>query len=290
LSNDASSDSGAGSASGVTIRHWVEYRGHNLELRAGSTVVGRSTACQIMIDDGLVSRRHAELVVNGDRCSVADAGSVNGVFVNGTKLAAPVELRNGDRVTIGKQDLVYRSTRATSVENAQRLSAETLHGTDLATLARTRPNAPRHQDESEATTRGNVLELLGSVAQKVLALGRGEEAERLLGTSLDNLLIEARDGRSVAPEQLALAADYAVRIAGATLKAKWVDYAVELYTRNRRPWPAPVIEQLYDVLRRVPGVSVVSFREYLDVLHELELGPAERFLVQRIEGLEQLLR
>jgi len=44
-------------------------------------------------------------------------------------------------------------------------------------------------------------------------------------------------------------------------------------------------------VRAAPGVSLTDFRRYLELLHGLQhaMGPAERFLVRRLEGLEGFL-
>ena len=41
----------------TVVRFWLEYQGHSLELRSGAVVVGRSSSCHVVLDDGLVSRR-----------------------------------------------------------------------------------------------------------------------------------------------------------------------------------------------------------------------------------------
>jgi hypothetical protein len=132
--------------------------------------------------------------------------------------------------------------------------------------------------------------MLSGVVEKVLVLGRGEEAERIIGTYLRNVL------RSVKPEgfDAALvdkASMYAVRIADATHKGEWIDYVFELYTIIRRPMPARLVEQLYTSVRRVKGVTLAKYRDYSAMLASIErrLGPSERFIVRRIQGLEELL-
>jgi hypothetical protein len=51
-----------------------------------------------------------------------------------------------------------------------------------------------------------------------------------------------------------------------------------------------VVDELYTAMRKVNGVDLVRLRGYLASLRakQATLGPAERFLVQRIEGLERL--
>jgi pSer/pThr/pTyr-binding forkhead associated (FHA) protein len=62
------------------------------------------------LTDSGVSRRHAQLVTGEDGTAVSDLGSTNGTFVNGAP-AGRTPLRDGDRITIGTTELVYRSGR-----------------------------------------------------------------------------------------------------------------------------------------------------------------------------------
>ncbi|HEX9620561.1 MAG TPA: FHA domain-containing protein [Polyangiaceae bacterium] len=268
---------------------WVDYRGNSHEIRQGETLIGRSSACHIVLDDPLVSRQHARLVVGPEGARVEDAGSVNGMFVNGVRVNQRVVLKDGDRLTIGRQDLVVRIR---SAEPAAVRLAETLHGVQaVRALTDAEASSPFPPGvENEATIRGNAFELLGGVAQKVLALGRGEEAERLLGTFLEQLLRQSYDKKGTQDaEKLDAAADFAIRLGLATGKARWIDYTFELFTVTGRLLRSDLIDQLHTVLRKTSGVSLNRFRAYVGAVRRLELGPAERFLLQRIEGLERLV-
>ena len=46
-------------------------------------VVGRSTLCDVRVDDASVSRRHVEVLLQADKLRVADLGSSNGTRVRG---------------------------------------------------------------------------------------------------------------------------------------------------------------------------------------------------------------
>jgi len=75
-------------------------------LDAGRTVAGRSTDADIFLDDVTVSRKHAEFVRDRDDFVVRDIGSLNGTYVNRTRIDAVV-LRAGDEVQIGKYRLTF---------------------------------------------------------------------------------------------------------------------------------------------------------------------------------------
>src|SRR5690606_27633406 len=107
----------------------------------------------------------------------------------------------GDRIVIGKQEMILRAQGTVSIsadDTHRRFAAETLSGMELPSIKNraTLLDPASHDLESENTHQGQALDLLGGVAEKVLALGRGEEAERILAAYLNNMLEAARRGSS----------------------------------------------------------------------------------------------
>lgn len=70
-------------------------------LAEGSTTVGRANDCTIRIPLAVVSRRHAEIVINSDGAIVKDAGAANGVFLNNRPVDGEETLEPGDQLMIG---------------------------------------------------------------------------------------------------------------------------------------------------------------------------------------------
>jgi pSer/pThr/pTyr-binding forkhead associated (FHA) protein len=56
---------------------------HRMKLSAGTYVLGRADTNEIVLDDKEVSRKHAQLLIDGDVVVVRDLGSGNGTFVGG---------------------------------------------------------------------------------------------------------------------------------------------------------------------------------------------------------------
>ncbi|MEI7547762.1 MAG: FHA domain-containing protein [Actinomycetota bacterium] len=80
--------------------------GAALALDAPLIRLGRTQDCEISLDDITVSRRHAEIVRTATGYIVRDAGSLNGTYVNNTRIdEAP--LRQGDELQVGKFRLVF---------------------------------------------------------------------------------------------------------------------------------------------------------------------------------------
>ncbi len=69
-------------------------------LPRGDLLLGRDPVCDIVIDDDLVSRRHARFVVEDDTVTLVDLGSSNGTQVNGETVRGEVLLKPGDRIRI----------------------------------------------------------------------------------------------------------------------------------------------------------------------------------------------
>jgi predicted component of type VI protein secretion system len=289
----------------------LRYQAHDLELPVGEFVVGRSTECQLSLDDPLVSRRHAVLRVRRDGVSVQDLGSRNGVVVNGTKISGERELTAGDRVSIGSQEMVLHAAADASPaahpgqDDMYRRATQTLgaayvadlrsaiEGDKLPAPAGTQPRSGggliADPPTAEASRSVQSFQLLGGVANKALQMGKAEDAERILQVLLNDVLSRARDGQMLDASVSEPAAHFAAKLAGAMGKVAWLDYCFELYRRLKRVLPAPVVDELYMVVRKFKILDLGSVRAYLEVLREqaATFGPAERFLFQRIEGLER---
>ena len=72
------------------------------EIRAGITTIGRAKENDFVISDALVSRLHAQIRLDGDRCTIRDLGSGNGTFLNGERIDRETRLRPGDVVRIAE--------------------------------------------------------------------------------------------------------------------------------------------------------------------------------------------
>src|SRR5262245_372471 len=82
--------------------------GRVVTVTSGRVVIGRSRECDVRIEDGNVSRRHAELVRESPTAwVVADLGSTNGTEVNGRRVGKRTRVDDGDRITIGGTELVF---------------------------------------------------------------------------------------------------------------------------------------------------------------------------------------
>lgn len=256
-------------------------------LSKSPLVVGRGSDSDIVLTGPLVSRRHAEFHETEAGIVVIDLDSQNGVLVNGVRITSPTALLIGDRLTIGDNEFVLTER---SEARGERTSGFELNPTHESSRVPASTNASANEEASVATRRAQALHLLSSVADKALALGRGQEAEHILGTHLVAALSDAAAGRAVAPEVARIAAQYAVKLATATGKASWLDFAFRLYDELGETIPLPIVDEMYTVLRHVRGIDRDLLRRYTEFLHSraAQLSAPERFVLQRLEGLERL--
>jgi FHA domain/zinc-ribbon domain len=70
------------------------------------TSCGRHPSSDIFLDDITVSRRHAEILREGNRFLVKDTGSLNGTYVNRERVDV-AELVGGDELQVGKFKLMF---------------------------------------------------------------------------------------------------------------------------------------------------------------------------------------
>lgn len=82
--------------------------GRRFRLRAGVNTIGREH-CDILLMDGTVSRRHAQISVENGAATVTDLGSTNGTQVDGSRLipSQPVALAPGTIVRFGNATFTF---------------------------------------------------------------------------------------------------------------------------------------------------------------------------------------
>ena len=232
--------------------------------KVGRFVIGRSETCELPLDDPMVSRQHVALVLATDVVTIEDLGSRNGVLVNEQRLIGSMPLTVGDRLLVGSSEFVLGTPKRDP-------------GADTLVAA--------------PTLRLPAFGLIGMLGDKALALGRPDEAERLLGPHIEQLVADAEGGRRVDLPALERGSEYALKLAAATGNQHWVDCVFRAHRVLRRLFSALLVEELYTVSRKVRQPSWGEFRQYLKTIRELEgeLGPADRFLLSRLEGLERSL-
>src|SRR5215470_15343803 len=88
---------------------WLETSDGQRHALHGSCSLGRTIANTIALDSRSVSRRHALIhLQNIGEFWLIDFGSSNGTFLNKRRLIQPVQLNEGDQITIADTLFTFR--------------------------------------------------------------------------------------------------------------------------------------------------------------------------------------
>jgi pSer/pThr/pTyr-binding forkhead associated (FHA) protein len=71
------------------------------------TSIGRGQKCDIVLTDPHVSTVHAMIQQEKDHFFIDDKKSANGTFINAHLITDRTELNDGDRITLGGQNLLF---------------------------------------------------------------------------------------------------------------------------------------------------------------------------------------
>jgi len=82
--------------------------GQRIPVGTTAIVIGRLPDCAIVLNDSNVSRRHAEIIRQGEDIVLNDLGSTNGTKVNGMAIRSVV-LQDGDEIYIGISRLMLET-------------------------------------------------------------------------------------------------------------------------------------------------------------------------------------
>ncbi len=222
-----------------------------MDLQPGELVIGRSATCGLTIDDPLVSRSHARLIISDDGAFIEDAGSRNGIRVDGKTISGRTALSDGARFRIGTQELMFRALEDNAViPPRRRATGFMIHcpacGLPYSTDATSCPHCGREgasgEDEPTTTTeQAWSIELLAETMHRAQTLGRKQDIERLL--------IQARgllESTSVTVDRRRLdqLANGAIRFAAEEGQVDWARWALGLYSRRGIAPSADVGQQL----------------------------------------------
>jgi hypothetical protein len=246
------------------------YRGNTVWLPPGQLYLGRSVSCHIVIDDPMVSRRHAQMTVTTRHVTVEDLNSINGVYVNGERLVrGPLVLRTGDRIQIGSEELAFGMGTRDGDDRARGMA--TISGLDPVVPAEggdaaAGPNAGAEFEAAERTCKVDALSLVGEAADRALAEGNVAHAEQMLSSYLSDVLNSALSGKPLLDETVVNAMRNGLKLAWATRNGGWFDYIVELLYARRLPPPDEYMESLYATLDQVGSVDLARLRRYVTSL------------------------
>jgi len=252
-----------------------------IDLPQGDTVIGRSATCQVTIEDPLVSREHARIRIAGERATIEDLGSRNGVQVGGALIRSVHLLHDGERVRIGTQEMVFCVGAPAPISVRSRTTgfmchcSECGHAYPLELLECPECGSSDRTDEdtlagvpSSSTQRDWSLDLVVEALHRAESLGRTEEIERVLSQA--RFGIEQRIGNNQVVERpmLDAVADAAATLAVTRGDASWGKWLLSVYA------------SIGSVPPRAVGQSLIA----LPLSERHSLAPAARRVVESVSS------
>jgi len=211
-----------------------------VDLFGDEIIVGRGSMGQVTIDDPMLSRRHLRIDLSGDEPAVEDLHSRNGTQLNGRPLVGRATLRDGDRIRIGTQELVFlipdsiqNNNRTTSgltvcVACAVPYPSASLQCPHCGAVSTERGVATEIRDVAAS---GWTFHLLSQVVERAIGHGRLADAERMLSRGSQELEQQLEIGVEVEPSRVLGVAECAVRLGCALRSARWLQVGARLYVR-----------------------------------------------------------
>ncbi len=241
-------------------RYRLRFLLQELDLHGPEIVIGRSPDCQITIEDPLVSRQHARILIDTTGARVIDLGSRNGVRINGSLIRGEAQLRHNDRLRLGTQDLVFLAID----ETGSRQSRVTGFMTHCQRCGRPFPGesaACPHCGEASFDVDSNTydtitgmpgltgqaawtFQLLGEVIERALATGRKSEAERMMQRAASDMEERLRVGAKLDAKHLAKVALYALRLARLKGQPEWAEWALTVHKEHDLVPAAETLDEL----------------------------------------------
>lgn len=116
--------------------------GRNFEVTTTGLRLGREPGNEVWLDDAGVSRQHARVILHNGAVWVQDAGSRNGVFVNGERVADHRTMKPGDKVAVGVHTFELRLSAPGAASSPPKPAAPPKHRPDARTTFVEDPAAP----------------------------------------------------------------------------------------------------------------------------------------------------
>ena len=98
--------------------HLADGSSREMTLPDKPLVIGKAPECDIVIPDGAISRRHAEIEARAGKVFIKDLKSLNGTRINDQKIGEQeVELKEGDSVSLGRTSISLRFAPPVDIES-----------------------------------------------------------------------------------------------------------------------------------------------------------------------------
>jgi hypothetical protein len=246
-------------------RYRLRFLLQEFDLPRGATLIGRSSDCHVTIEDPLVSRQHARIDIDDTDATLHDLGSRNGVKLNGQPIKGTAKLKDGDRLRVGTQELVFCRVEQAAVSSIAKTTGFLRH------CAKCRlpypqevgscPNCGSAEQLDEETLSGQfggsqgawTVQLLVEVLEKALSLGRVSDATRILRRATAQVEERIASNDPVDTKHMSTLACAAARVSLEAGDPTWGAWSANVYRRMQEIPPSTLIELYAQLAARFPG-------------------------------------
>jgi len=96
---------------GWLVTYTVDRMGVDFRLYEGRNLIGRDMECNITINDGMMSAKHATILFRDNNYALKDEMSSHGTFVNDESIGfEPYMLKDGDVIRMGETIFKFRTS------------------------------------------------------------------------------------------------------------------------------------------------------------------------------------
>jgi hypothetical protein len=284
-------------------RYRLRFHLQEFDLRQGETILGRSPDCQVTIEDPLVSRHHARVIIDGDEAKVEDMGSRNGVRVNGAPIRGATLIKDGDRIRIGTQEVLF--SKAPNVYNPTMRNTGCLRhcalcGTPYAEEMVACPSCGSTEPRDDDTLSGLFgeskqswsLQLLTEVLEKALSMNRQSDALRILRRVTGDVETHISSGRQLDKRQLDTLAELVSRLIEAQASYDWAKWLVAVYAQIKGVPPVLVVQRIASLPHEKLEHLKDNISELVNVIQQSNefLPTEEGASLKKLEKLHQELQ
>ncbi len=290
-------------------RYRLRFLLQEFDLPRGATLIGRSSDCHVTIEDPLVSREHARIVIDDDGPRCEDLGSRNGVKINGVIARGTTRLKDGDRLRIGTQELVFCTVgTATATPSAKTTgflrycaSCRLPYPQELSACPACGATEQVDEDSSSNGPLGAAaqntwgLQLMVEVMEKALRVDRTADAVRVVQRAKTQLEEQLAESGPFDTEQFHIFAAATLRVSVAAKDPAWACWIAHVYGQLKVPPSDAVLALFSDISTSNPVELGPPLADLLAVLRETLGAPAKdlsrpqidahRIAVARLETL-----
>lgn len=282
-------------------RYRLKFPQQEVDLLVGETIIGRSPACTVTIEDPLVSREHAIVRVTDDHAVFEDLGSRNGSRINGEVVREPTTLADGDTIQIGKHAIQFFEVpagRQLANNPTGFLRTCSKCGMPYAADAGCCPSCGSTEYVDETTEvdgdaqKNWALGFFVEMIERAIALGREADAEKTVRRAV-SLVDERLDGRgAIERKHVDALADAALRVLDGEKRVAFVAWLFGVYERLESLAPRDLVERVSSW----PPAEMATLKQPLGKLlsrfstRPPDMTPDELAALQGLEALRTRLR